>query len=262
MRPVTTLPDGVDLTTVFFAIWPHLDPALRREALDILEDEQRQLGRPELFAFPTAALDPESLQQRREHEALVQIWEEDVPLEDPMVRAYLRGLPGAESAVSRARLELEVRVRKILVAIAERLRAGVWKLTATDPKTHQRFEPDPTMLENLIGSDRSRGQITTDAGVLRNVRVVMTPEPDPKQPEFLLPGSVWRPAKYRRGTALDVVLGKMREDGLAKIEDMKAVERAKHYATSDRTARRALAKLREEQQSRQADADEPPKTDK
>jgi len=161
---------------------------------------------------------------------------------------------------SRDRLSLEYRVRKILAAIADEVRSGTRKLTATNPRTHQRFEPDPAYLETLLGSDRSREQITTDDGVLRSMRLTATAEADPNQPE--LPGMGKRPSQRRHGTALNAVVEKMRADGLAKAEAMTGVEQAQHYNTTERTARRARAQLREEGRLRQQQPDEPSETDK
>jgi hypothetical protein len=87
---------------------------------------------------------------------------------------------------SRDRLLLEWRVRQVLAAIADRVRGGNATLTATHPQTYKRFSPDPTLIEDLLGSDRSRSQITTASGVIRNLRVALRAAPDPNQPELKL----------------------------------------------------------------------------
>jgi hypothetical protein len=240
------LPRGVALTDVFLAVWRHLDPTLGRDALVELDDAQRQRGLPLLFEFSSARVDAETLRASREAEAVRLIWQEDVPFDDPMTQAFMRGVPGIESVFSSARLRLEERMRKILMTWADEVRDGKRELTATHPKTHQRFSPDPTLLENLIGSDRSKSQITTDEGVIRNLRLTVEPEPDPNQPP--LPG-IFHPSRRprpKKGTETLRVLTLMKKDGLAAVEAMRYRDRGPRYNAADRTAARALKKLREE----------------
>jgi hypothetical protein len=275
MQPaIPHFPDAIDLTGLFMIAWPRVDPTLAEDALV----ELPHVG---------AGLPPE----RARVEAVLWIWQEDLSVIDtsglsvlrvppdgrvenaqrvllspwafdgPEVRAFLSGLPGAFSPLSHARLMLEVRVQRVLAWIVEQVRAGELRFEAAHPRTHQPFEPDPTLIEGLFGSNRWRGQIPTDNGTISHLRFEAVAEHQapgaPVQPE--LPGMIRRPARTRYGTHSNEVLDKMRKDGVAKVEAMKGIDRAQHYGTTDRTARRALARLRQEEQPH---SDEPSKSDK
>jgi hypothetical protein len=208
MRLVKTLPRGVDFTELFLATWPPLDPNLGRDALAELTDEAQRRGLP-------PPVDSEEAAARW-------IWEEDIPLDGPReVGTYSPlGFP-------RERLMLEIRVREILTALADKSRSGELLLIAIHPKTHEPFRPDPAYLEDLMGSDRSRSRITTAQGPITHVRFEANPT-------------------LRKPRAVSKVLEKMRRAGLAAVEAIRYTERGQHYLTSDRTADRALRKLREE----------------
>jgi hypothetical protein len=195
-------PDAIDLTGLFMIAWPLVDRTLAEDALAALP----HVG---------VGLPPE----RAREEAVLWIWQEDlavidtsglavlqlppdgrvedaqrVPLspwafEGPEVRAFLRGLPGAYSPISHTRLMIEVRAQRVLAWIAEQVRAGALGFEATHPRTHQRFEPDPTLIEGLFGLNRWRGQIPTDTGTISGLRFYCCKspaEPDPAQGDLVL----------------------------------------------------------------------------
>jgi hypothetical protein len=89
----------------------------------------------------------------------------------------LRVLPNAYPPImiSRNQLMLEDRIRKILAALAEEVRTGELPLTATHLKTHQRFKPDPTLIEEAMGSHGSRDQIPTNDRMIKYLRFQETP---------------------------------------------------------------------------------------
>jgi hypothetical protein len=109
-------------------------------------------------------------------EAVLWIWREDIPLDDPRLEDHLRGgLPGSYSPWSQARLQLEARVREVLAAIADKVN-GTLKFYAIDPRTNGPIEPDPALLRDLLGSDRSRNRIPTSIGPIRHLVFVGSPE--------------------------------------------------------------------------------------
>jgi len=158
-------PRVATLTEWFLANWPRFDPTLAEDALDEL---QRALG-----DLPRS--------QARD-EAIRWIWEEDISLDGAQIGQFLRGLAGAwHPTSSRNRLRLEERVRKILMALADEIGAGCWVLTGTNPRTHQRDAPDPALIEDLTGTDRSRNRSPTVEGMIRHLRIQATPAHDPAQ---------------------------------------------------------------------------------
>jgi hypothetical protein len=170
MHPAITR--RIDLYERFLATWPEIDPKLAEDALRCLREDDVQRRRP-------PRVDNEA-------QAIWWLWTEDISLDGPEVAIYLQGwlgaaapgsivvdldgverrVAGAPDTISRERLMLETRARRVLAAIADKVRRRELVFTATHPKTHEPFRPDPALLEKISGSDRSRNQITTSNGVI------------------------------------------------------------------------------------------------
>jgi hypothetical protein len=170
MHPAITR--RIDLYERFLATWPEVDPKLAEDALRCLHEDDVQRRRP-------PRVDNEA-------QAIWWLWREDISLDGPEVAMYLQGwlgapapgsivvgvdgverrVAGAPDLISHERLMLEIRVRLVLAAIADKVRRCELVCTATHPQTHEPFRPDPTLLEKISGSDRSRNQITTSNGVI------------------------------------------------------------------------------------------------
>jgi hypothetical protein len=151
-------PRSVSFYEIFLNAWPRHDPDLAKDALAVLTED----------ALSRRSIPPVD----SETEAVRWIWEELAQIDTLEARAYLRRLAGAASTVSYERLMLEVRVRKVLEAIANEVERGDLQFTALDPRSGQRFNPDPTLLVGLAGPDRWREQIPTPNGFIKNLRFV------------------------------------------------------------------------------------------
>jgi hypothetical protein len=161
-------PRSVSLKKIFLVTWPRYDPDLAKDALAALTDD----------AFPRHPIPPVD----SEAEAVLWIWAELIEIDTLDAQGYLRRVGGAGSAISYDRLMLEVRVRKVLEAIANDVERGDLQFTATDPRTGRRFRPDPTQLVGLTGPDRWREQIPTASGFIKNLRFARNAAHDPGQP--------------------------------------------------------------------------------
>jgi hypothetical protein len=113
----------------------------------------------------------------------------------------------------------------------ERWRAGPWIVKALDQLCS----------EVLSAAERTLHGGEADPGPAQGeLTLKQYPVPEASSP------LQQRMRKPRGASELAVVLGKMREDGLATVEALSYSARGAHYNTSDRTADRALRQLREE----------------
>jgi hypothetical protein len=196
------LPRDAGLTELFHATWPLVDPTLAEDALRILaEAAELERGVPPIDAEDARLYRSRLPLDRRaaaEEEALRAIWAGAIDTDGLEAQGYLprllaiAGTIGRESTLPwtvRNTIEavrLEFRVRKVLTAITDRVRAGELVFSAVDPRTSQRFNPDPALLRDLKGSDRSRSQIPTGSGLITHLRFEENPAYNPAQGELPL----------------------------------------------------------------------------